>query len=93
MDAVSLPKTSEKFRFLYDVKSHFMPIRTDAKEAQFRLCCIKRKVLGKKKTPYVMTHDGCTIHCPHSDVKKNYNFKIINLETQESSQDTTLILV
>ena len=52
-----------------------MPIRTDAKEAQFRLCCIKRKVLGKKKTPYVMTHDGCTIHCPHSDVKKNYTFK------------------
>jgi len=80
MDVVSLPKTSENFRILYDVKGRFMPIRIDAKEAQYKLCRIKRKVLGKNKIPYVVTHDGRTIRYPHPDIKKNDTVKI-NLET------------
>lgn len=82
MDVVSLPKTSENFRILYDVKGRFQPVRIDAKEASFKLCRIKRKVLGKNKIPYIVTHDGRTIRYPHPDIKKNDSIKL-NLETGE----------
>jgi small subunit ribosomal protein S4e len=76
MDVVSLPKTSENFRILYDVKGRFQPVRIDAKEASFKLCRIKRKVLGKNKIPYIVTHDGRTIRYPHPDIKKNDSIKV-----------------
>lgn len=79
-DVVSIHKTSENFRILYDVKGRFQPVKIDAKEAQFKLCRIKRKVLGQNKVPYVVTHDGRTIRFPHPDVKKNDTVKL-NLET------------
>jgi len=82
MDVVSLPKTGENFRILYDVKGRFQPVRIDAKEASFKLCRIKRKVLGKNKIPYIVTHDGRTIRYPHPDIKKNDTVKL-NLETGE----------
>jgi len=82
MDVVSLPKTGENFRILYDIKGRFQPVRIDAKEAAFKLCKIKRKVQGKNKIPYVVTHDGRTIRYPHPDIKKNDSIKL-NLETGE----------
>jgi len=82
MDVVSLPKTGENFRILYDIKGRFQPVRIDAKEAGFKLCKIKRKVTGKNKVPYIVTHDGRTIRYPHPDCKKNDSVKL-NLETGE----------
>jgi len=82
MDVVSLPKTGENFRILYDIKGRFQPVRIDAKEAAFKLCKIKRKVQGKNKIPYIVTHDGRTIRYPHPDIKKNDSIKL-NLETGE----------
>lgn len=76
MDVVSLPKTGENFRILYDIKGRFQPVRIDAKEAAFKLCKIKRKVQGKNKIPYVVTHDGRTIRYPHPDIKKNDSIKV-----------------
>ena len=76
MDVVSLPKTGENFRILYDIKGRFQPVRIDAKEAAFKLCKIKRKVLGKNKIPYIVTHDGRTIRYPHPDIKKNDSVKV-----------------
>jgi small subunit ribosomal protein S4e len=82
MDVVTLPKTGENFRILYDVKGRFQPVRIDAKEAGFKLCKVKRKIQGKNKIPYIVTHDGRTIRYPHPDVKKNDTVKL-NLETNE----------
>jgi small subunit ribosomal protein S4e len=82
MDVVTLPKTGENFRIPYDTKGRFQPVRIDAKEANFKLCKVKRKVLGKNKIPYIMTHDGRTIRYPHPDIKKNDSVKL-NLETGE----------
>ena len=76
MDVVSLPKTGEHFRILYDIKGRFQPVRIDAKEAGFKLCKIKRKVLGKNKIPYLVTHDGRTIRYAHPDAKKNDSIKV-----------------
>jgi len=75
-DVVSIKKTGENFRILYDIKGRFQPHRIDTKEAGFKLCKIKRKVLGKNKIPYVVTHDGRTIRFPHPDIKKNDSVKV-----------------
>jgi len=82
MDVVSIPKTGENFRILYDIKGRFQPVRIEPKEAGFKLCRVVRKVLGKNKIPYIVTHDGRTIRFPHPDIKKNDSIKL-NLETGE----------
>jgi len=82
MDVVSIAKTGENFRILYDIKGRFQPVRIDAKEASFKLCKVKRKVIGKNKIPYIVTHDGRTIRYPHPDIKKNDSVKL-NLESGE----------
>jgi|EP00806_Schmidingerella_arcuata_P001097 small subunit ribosomal protein S4e len=82
MDVISIPKTGENFRIMYDVKGRFQPVRIDNKEASFKLCKVNRKVLGKNKIPYIVTHDGRTIRYPHPDIKKNDTVKL-NLETGE----------
>jgi len=76
MDVVTLPKTQESFRILYDIKGRFQPVKIDAKEASFKLCKVNRKVLGKNKIPYIVTHDGRTIRYPHPDIKKNDTVKV-----------------
>jgi len=67
---------------LYDIKGRFQPVSIDSKEANFKLCKVNRKVLGKNKIPYIVTHDGRTIRYPHPDIKKNDTVKL-NLETGE----------
>ena len=76
MDVVTITKTGENFRILYDIKGRFQPVRIDAKEASFKLCKITKKVIGKNKVPYIVTHDGRTIRYPHPDAKKNDSVKV-----------------
>ena len=76
MDVVSLEKTNEHFRILYDVKGRYQAHRIDDKESKFKLCRIKKKVMGKNKIPYIVTHDGRTIRYPHPDIKKNDTIKV-----------------
>jgi len=79
MDVVSLEKTGEHFRILYDVKGRYQAHKIDAKEAQFKLCKIKRKTMGPNKVPFIVTHDGRTIRYPHPDIKKNDSIKVLTL--------------
>jgi len=81
-DVVSVVKTGEHFRMLYDTRGRFMPHRIDAKEASFKLLKVTKKAVGKNKIPYIITHDGRTIRFPHPDIKKNDTVKL-NLETNE----------
>ena len=76
MDVVSIDKTGEHFRILYDVKGRFQAIRIEAKEAKMKLCKVVRKRLGKNKIPYIVTHDGRTIRYPHPDIKQNDSVKV-----------------
>lgn len=82
MDVVSIIKTGEHFRILYDIKGRFQPHRIDATEANFKLCKVVKKTVGKNKIPYVVTHDGRTIRFPHPDIKINDSLKV-NLTTGE----------
>ena len=79
MDVLSLEKTGEHFRILFDVKGRFQAHRIDEKEAKFKLCKIKKKSMGQNKIPYIVTHDGRTIRYPHPDIHKNDSIKVCNL--------------
>ncbi|KAL6627858.1 hypothetical protein ACP70R_031584 [Stipagrostis hirtigluma subsp. patula] len=76
MDVISIPKTGENYRLIYDTKGRFRlhPIRDeDAKQSvQF----------GQKGIPYLNTHDGRTIRYPDPLIKANDTIKI-DLETNK----------
>jgi small subunit ribosomal protein S4e len=80
MDVVTIDKTNEHFRILYDTKGRMQPHRLDAKEASFKLAKIVKKVIGKNKIPYIVTHDGRTIRYPHPDIEIGDSVKL-NLAT------------
>jgi len=84
MDVISIAKTDEKFRLLYDNKGRFVLHRVkNPEEAKFKLCRVKDLSNGSKAsigrnpfhngqqgaTPYVITHDGRTIRYPDPIVK------------------------
>jgi len=77
-DVLTIAKTNEQFRLLYDVKGRYVLHRIDPKEAAYKLCKVVKKSRAKKATmgsnpfqtgqakaiPYVVTHDGRTIRYP-----------------------------
>ena len=76
MDVVTIERTGEHFRILYDVKGRYQAHKIDANEAKFKLCSIRSKAFGPNKVPYVVTHDGRTLRFPHPDVKKHDSVKV-----------------
>jgi len=64
MDVISIAKTNENFRLLYDTRGRFAILPISAEEAKFKLCRIRRRWVGAKGVPYVSTHDGRTIRYP-----------------------------
>jgi len=74
-DVISLPKTSEQFRLLYDVKGRFVLHRITPEEASYKIVRVQKVDTAKKASighnpfhtgqqgaiPYVVTHDGRTI--------------------------------
>eukprot|EP00117_Sycon_ciliatum_P016570 scpid98738/ scgid15941/ 40S ribosomal protein S4 len=84
-DVVTIDRTGENFRILWNVKGKFMPHKIDAKEANFKLCKVVNKSIGPNKVPYIVTHDGRTIRYPHPDIHKADTIKL-NLESGEIEQ-------
>merc|ERR1712127_601822 len=64
MDTISIEKTNEHFRLLYDVRGRFSVHRASADEAKFKLRRVKEVAKGAKGVPYMVTHDGRTIRYP-----------------------------
>merc|ERR1712071_534859 len=58
MDVITIEKTGEFFRLIYDVKGRFAIHRITAEEAQYKLCKVKRVQVGPKGIPFITTHDG-----------------------------------
>lgn len=75
MDVISIEKSGEHFRLLYDVKGRFTIHRITPEEATFKLCKVKKCQLGAKGVPYVVTHDGRTIRYPDPNIKVNDTIK------------------
>lgn len=76
MDVLSIKKTGENFRVLYDTQGKFVLRSIKSEEAKFKLCKVKRKEQGPNKIPYIVTHDGRTIRFPHPDIAVYDSLKI-----------------
>lgn len=68
MDVISIEKSNENFRVLYDTQGKFILKTLKPEEAKFKLCKIKRKEVGPNKIPYIVTHDARTLRYPHPDI-------------------------
>jgi len=79
-DVISLDKTDEHFRMLFDVKGRFVLHRLNnnkfADENSFKLCRVNRLALGAKGIPAISTHDGRTIRYPDPLVRVNDVVKV-----------------
>jgi len=90
MDVITIPKTNEQFRLLYDVKGRFVLHRITPEEATYKLCRIQKRSIGNKASigrnpfhtgqlgaiPYVVTHDGRTIRFADPAYNVNDTIKI-----------------
>eukprot|EP00918_Siedleckia_nematoides_P001524 GHVU01003606.1.p1 GENE.GHVU01003606.1~~GHVU01003606.1.p1 ORF type:complete len:261 (-),score=31.67 GHVU01003606.1:100-882(-) len=71
MDVISIDRTAENFRLIYDVKGRFAVHRISNEEAKYKLCKVKCLKTGPKAIPYIITHDGRTIRYPDPMIKAN----------------------
>lgn len=85
MDVVTIEKTGENFRLLFDIKGRYQAHKIDNNEANFKLCKVIKTAVGPNKIPYIVTHDGRTIRYPHPNIK-TYDTIKLNLETGEIEQ-------
>merc|ERR1712093_735498 len=76
MDVISIEKTGEHFRLVYDTKGRFTVHRIQAEEAEYKLGKVKRVQLGKGGIPFLVTHDARTIRYPDPAIKVNDTVKI-----------------
>ncbi|KAJ1988849.1 40S ribosomal protein S4 [Dimargaris cristalligena] len=76
MDVITIEKSGEQFRLVYDTKGRFTIHRITDAEAQYKLCKVKRMQLGVKGVPFIVTHDGRTIRYPDPLVKVNDTVKL-----------------
>merc|ERR1712072_401794 len=80
MDTISIDKTGDYFRMMYDVKGRFNLVPIKEKESGFKLCKIKRREMGPNKIPYVVTHDARTMRFAAPEIKV-YDTVKVDLKT------------
>ena len=73
---MSIERTGENFRILYDVKGRFAVHRISDEESKYKLCKVRKLKLGSKGIPYAITHDGRTIRYPDPLVRANDTIKL-----------------
>lgn len=80
MDVITIPKSGDSFRLMYDTKGRFVLHRINEEETKYKLCRVIRQEFTSKKIPYVATNDGRTIRYADPLIKVNDTVKI-DLET------------
>ena len=81
MDVITLEKTNEAFRLIYDVKGRFAVHRITAEEARYKLCKITKQGVAQKVNyllsylgTFITLHLGCSIRryprCPYHQIPK-----------------------
>jgi len=76
MDVISIEKTDEHFRLLYDTKGRYAVHKISTEEASYKLAKIKKILYGEKGIPYAVTHDGRTLRYPDPLIKANDTVKL-----------------
>lgn len=87
MDVVSIEKTKENFRLLYDTKGRFVLHKISPEEAQYKLLRVQSVSKGAKGVTHCVTHDGRTVRFPHPEVRTNDTIKF-NLVTGAIDEET-----
>jgi len=85
MDVVSIKKTNDYFRILYDTKGRFVLHKVSKKEATYKLLKVTKKGVAAQGVPYILTHDGRSIRFPDPLIKVNDTIKY-NIETKTISK-------
>jgi len=80
MDVISIEKTNEFFRLLYDTKGRFAVHKISREESKYKLCKVKKILYGEKGVPYAVTHDGRTLRYPDPLIKASDTVNL-DLET------------
>jgi len=80
MDVITIEKTGEHFRLVYDTKGRFTIHRITGEEAKYKLCKVKRVQVGARSVPFIVTHDGRTIRYPDPLIRVNDTVKF-DIET------------
>lgn len=85
-DVITLERSGEHFRLLYDIKGRFTIHRITPEEATYKLLKVRAHQLGAKGVPYVVTHDGRTIRYPDPAIKVNdtVKFDLVNNKIVET---------
>jgi len=82
MDVVTLEKTNENFRMLYDTKGRFTIQRITPAESKYKLCKVVNRYIAAGGVPYIGTSDMRTIRYPDPLIKVHDTIKI-DLETKK----------
>ncbi|KAG9307204.1 hypothetical protein G9A89_017032 [Geosiphon pyriformis] len=75
MDVITIEKTGENFRLIYDIKGRFTIHRITTEEAKYKLAKVKKVEVGARNIPFIVTHDGRTIRYPDPVIKVNDTIK------------------
>ncbi len=76
MDVISIDKSDEHYRLIYDVRGRFNVHRISKEEATYKLARVKKVSTAPGGVPYIVTHDGRTIRYPDPDIKCNDTVKV-----------------
>jgi small subunit ribosomal protein S4e len=76
MDVISIPKSNDIFRLMYDTKGRFVLNRINKDEGAYKLCRVNKVYYQKGKIPVAVTHDGRTLRYPDPDIKVNDTVKL-----------------
>ncbi|KAL1780486.1 40S ribosomal protein S4, X isoform [Sigmodon hispidus] len=82
MDVISIEKSGENFRLVYDTKGRFAVHRITPEEAKYKLCKVRKVFVGTKGIPHLVTHDARTIRYPDPLIKVNDTVQI-SLDTSK----------
>jgi small subunit ribosomal protein S4e len=69
-DVIEIPRTSERFRMLYDVKGRFTLVSIGEAESNIKLCRVQSVGTSAGRVPVVVTHDGRRIRYPSAKVSR-----------------------
>ena len=76
MDVLTVEKSGDRFRVMYDTKGRFKLHPINAREASYKLCRVARHEVSTKGIPVLITHDGRTIRYPDPVIKRNDTIKL-----------------
>jgi len=80
MDVITIEKTGEHFRLLYDTKGRFSIQRITEEESKYKLTRVEKLQTLPGDVPVLFTNDARTIRYPHPDIKIHDTVKL-DIET------------